>query len=282
VTDKDSNRLFSKVETPDKKSTDVALSLLKQVRTVHGDNGVYTQDRYFDNKRFFKFFHTNTLQFVTRAKDNRKLLAVDSSGKVIAEKRSILSLAKQCKTPCKLTLEYWENGQWKPGKKLRIGARRVFLPCINAVVTLVVVKGFGKIPMMLLTNIPIQLKHSYDLERIFRIYRARWQCEEWIRFVKTAYNLEGIRCLNWVPIKNVVAFVLFVNNMLTKRFGYGAQTRKTRAQLLKKGKPICFGKAKMTLYMLADGLREVLRSIAAFYKSLVNEIETDVQLELPL
>jgi hypothetical protein len=276
------NRLFSKVETPDKKSTDVALELLKQVRAVHGDNGVYTQDRYFDNKRFFSFFHTNHLQFVTRAKDNRKLLAVDSTGKIIPEKRSILDLAKNCKTSCKVTQEYWENGQWKPKKVLRIGSRRVFLPCINAVVTLVVVKGFGKIPMMLLTNIPIQLKNDYDLERIFRIYRARWQCEEWIRFVKTAYNLEDIRCLNWISIKNVVAFVLFVNNMLTKRFGYSAQTAKTREQLLILGKPIYPEKAKMTLYMLAEGFREVLRSIAAFYKSLVNEIESDIQLELPL
>ena len=276
------NRLFSKVETPDKKSTDVALSLLKQVRTVHGDNGVYTQDRYFDNKRFFKYFHTNTLQFVTRAKTNRKLLAVDRSGKVIAEKRPILSLAKQCKTPCMLTLEYWENGQWKPGKKLRIGARRVFLPCINAVVTLVVVKGFGKIPMMLLTNIPIQLKNDHDLERIFGIYRARWQCEEWIRFVKTAYNLEDIRCLNWTSIKNVVAFILFVNNMLTKRFGYGLQTAKSRARLLIQSKPIFFEKAKMTLYMLAEGIKEALRPVGVLYRSLVNEIESDIQMELPL
>jgi hypothetical protein len=276
------NRLFSNAATPDKKSTDIALDLLGEVCSVHGKNGVYTQDRYFDNKRFFTFFHTNTLQFVTRAKDNRKLLAVDSTGKVIPGKRSILSLSKHCKTSCNLTLEYWENGQWKPGKKLCMGARRVFLPCINAVVTLVVVKGFGKIPMMLLTNIPITLKNKCDLERIFRIYRARWQCEEWILFVKTAYNLADMRCLNWISIKNVVAFVLFVNNMLTKRFGYGLQTAKTRSQLPTKGKPIFWGKAKMTLYMLAEGIREALLPIGALYRSLVNEIETNIQMELPL
>jgi len=243
---------------------------------------VYTQDRYFDNKRFFTFFHTNSLQFVTRAKDNRKLLSINSSGKVLPEKLSILSLAKQCKTSSSLKLEYWENGQWKTKRKLRIGARRVFLPCINAVVTLVVVKGFGKIPMMLLTNIPIPLKNSYDLERIFRIYRARWQCEEWIRFVKTAYNLEDVRCLNWTSVKNVVAFILFVNNMLTKRFGYGLQTAKTRARLLTQSKPIFLEKAKMTLYMLAAGIKEVLCPIGALYRSLVNEIETDAQMELAL
>ena len=276
------NRLFSKVATPDKKSTDVALGLLRDVLTVHGDNGVYTQDRYFDNKRFFTFFHTNSLQFVTRAKDNRKLLAVDGSGKVIPEKRSIFSLAKHCKTSCRITLQYWENGQWKPKKTLCIGARRVFLPCINAPVTLVVVKGYGKIPMMLLTNIPIQLKNDHDLKRIFRIYRSRWQCEEWIRFVKTAYNLEDIRCLNWISIKNVAAFVLFVNNMLTKRFGYSAQTIKARAKLLIRGKPIYFEKAKMTLYMLMEGIKDALRSVAAHYKVLREEFNNDIQLEMPL
>jgi Lhr-like helicase len=150
------------------------------------------------------------------------------------------------------------------------------------VVTLVVVKGFGKIPMMLLTTIPIRLKNSYDLERIFRIYRARWQCEEWIRFVKTAYQLEDIRCLNWRSIKNVVAFILFVNSMLTKRFGYGLQTAKSRARLLTQSRPIYFAKAKMTLYMLAEGMKEALHPIGVLYRSLVNEIETDIQMELPL
>ena len=276
------NQLFSKAATPDKKSTDVALELLRDVLTVHGDNGVYKQDRYFDNKRFFNFFHSNSLQFVTRAKDNRKLLAMDGSGKVIPEKRSILSLAKHCKASCRVTLQYWENGQWKPKRTLRIGARRVFLPCINAPVTLVVVKGYGKLPMMLLTNIPLQLKNDHDLERIFRIYRSRWRCEEWIRFVKTAYNLEDIRCLNWISIKNVTAFVLFVNNMLTKRFGYSAQTIKTRAKLLIQGKPIYFEKAKMTLYILMEGIKEALRPVAAYYKAIREEFDNNIQLELPL
>ena len=276
------NRLFSKAATPDKKSTDVALEIVSDVLTAHGNKGVYTQDRYFDNKRFFSFFHTNSLQFVTRAKNNRKLLAVDSSGKVVPEKRSILSLAKHCKLSCRVNLQYWENGQWKQKRKLRIGARRVFLSCINATVTMVVVKGYGKIPMMLLTNIPIQLNNDHDLKRIFMIYRSRWQCEEWIRFVKTAYNLEDIRCLNWISIKNVVAFVLFVNNMLTKRLGYSAQTIKTRAKLLIRGKPIYFDKAKMTLYMLMEGIKEALRSVAAYYKIIRQEFDNNIQLELPL
>jgi len=276
------NRLFSKNATPDKKSTDIALELLDGVFTTHGKSGVYTQDRYFDNKRFFQFFHKNKLRFVTRAKDNRKLFAVDSTGKMIPEKRSILDLAKSCKTSLGLTVENWENGKWRQKKTVRVGARRVFLPCINAPVTLVVIKGFGKIPMMLLTNIEIQLKNEYDLKRIFKVYRSRWQCEEWIRFVKTSYNLEDIRCLNWTSIKNVVAFVLFVNNMLTKRFGYSVQTAITRARLLIHGKPICHGKAKMTFYMLANGIKEALRSVAAYYKSIREEFDSNIQMELPL
>lgn len=90
--------------------------------------------------------------------------------------------------------------------------------------------------MMLLTNIPIQLKNDQDLKRIFSIYRSRWQCEEWIRFVKKAYSLEDIRCLNWISIKNVIAFVLFVNNIITKRFGYSAQTHKDKSEINDTGK----------------------------------------------
>ena len=86
-----------------------------------------------------------------------------------------------------------------------MGSRKVFLPCINKIVSLLVIKGFGQIPMMLLTNIEINAKKQKELHRIFSIYRARWKCEEWIRYIKQEYNLEDIRCLNYKAIKNVVS-----------------------------------------------------------------------------
>ena len=46
---------------------------------------------------------------------------------------------------------------------------------------LVVVKGFGKVPMMLLTSCPVNLKSKECIWRIVEIYLTRWKCDESFR-----------------------------------------------------------------------------------------------------
>lgn len=167
------NKLFSKTATPDLKSTDVTLEILKDLQKKYGKKGVYTQDRYFDNKRFYQYYSSNGLLFVTRAKTNRKLQKVDNKGKIVSGKVPIQSLAKGCKTSHSFFVERWENGQWKKKKKVRIGSRKVFLPCLNQIVNMVIIKGFGKVPMMLMTNIDIKRKEFDNIMNIFDIYRTR-------------------------------------------------------------------------------------------------------------
>ncbi len=219
---------------------------------------------------------------MTRAKENRKLLKVNHHGKIEPGKVAITELAKNCKTPFSFDVQAWENGQWKKKKRVSIGARKVFLPCINQIVTLVVIKGFGKVPMMLITNIDIGTKNQYDLQRIFRIYRARWKCEEWIRYVKQAYNMEDVRCLNYTSIKNVLALVTFVTYFLCRRIGISPQLHEMRIHVLHAGKPIFFDKAKCTLYMISTGIKIILANITAGFKRLNHTMQSDLQLVLDL
>ena len=70
---------------------------------------------------------------------------------------------------------------------------------------LVVVKGFGKQPMMLLSSCPVNLKSKESLWRIVEIYLTRWKCDESFRYIKQCYNLEDIRVRSYTSIRNIVA-----------------------------------------------------------------------------
>ena len=163
-----------------------------------------------------------------------------------------------------------------------MGSRKVFLPCINKIVSLLVIKGFGQIPMMLLTNIEINAKKQKELHRIFSIYRARWKCEEWIRYIKQEYNLEDIRCLNYKAIKNVVSIVTFVTCFLSQRIGLSPQLKIMQLHVLKAGMPIFEMKAKLLLYMISDGVRSILKGISSGFKEMQKRVNCEVQLELGL
>jgi hypothetical protein len=65
---------------------------------------------------------------------------------------------------------------------------------------LVVVKGFGKKPMMLLTSCPVKIKLKENIWKIVEIYLTRWKCDESFRYIKQCYNLEDIRVRHYTSI----------------------------------------------------------------------------------
>ena len=105
-------------------------------------------------------------------------------------KRSALSLAKS--SPCrkKVKLNICREGEVPRTKDLYLGARKVKLPFRDTPLTLVVVKGYGKKPLMLLTNLE---EAREDPLSILEIYLTRWKCEESFRFLKQSYNLTGYK-----------------------------------------------------------------------------------------
>ena len=72
---------------------------------------------------------------------------------------------------------------------------------------MVVVKGFGQKPMMLLTTLAKTTARK-DLWQVVTAYITRWRVEETIRYIKQAYNLEDIRVLRYRHLKNMAAIVL--------------------------------------------------------------------------
>ena len=75
-----------------------------------------------------------------------------------------------------------ERGQEKV-YELRYGAEPIRLPGREEPLHLVVVAGFGKEPLLLLTNL-LGVRDSQSLWWIAQIYLTRWKIEETFRFVK--------------------------------------------------------------------------------------------------
>jgi len=92
---------------------------------------------------------------------------------------------------------------------LQFGARFVKLPGRSEPLTLVVVRGFGQEPMMLLTDLRVT-KSRKSLWRIIESYLTRWRIEETIRFMKQSYQVEDIRLLTYQRLQNMMAILTAV------------------------------------------------------------------------
>ncbi len=85
-------------------------------------------------------------------------------------------------------------------RRLDYGFRPVRLPEQPDVpLRLVVLRGLGEKPMMLLTNLSLR-KNRKVLWWVVSAYLNRWRIEEAIRFIKQSYDLEDIRVLETVRI----------------------------------------------------------------------------------
>lgn len=80
---------------------------------------------------------------------------------------------------------------------------------------LVVVYGFGKNPMLLLTNMEIQqIQQKKKLCIIVtKIYLMRWRIEEYFRFKNQHFNFEDLRVMSLNSIRNM-------NFLATLAIGY--------------------------------------------------------------
>ena len=94
--------------------------------------------------------------------------------------------------------------------------------------------------------------------------------------------LEDIRALNWTSIKNIGAGWKLAGTLSGRRLGYSPQLKASRIKLLRIGKPIFLEKAKMTLYMISESIKEAMKDVAAAFRELRNNMENNIQLELPL
>ena len=121
---------------------------------------------------------------------------------------------------------------------------------------MVVVKGFGNKPMMLLTTEEVENKRQ-RLWWFVEAYITRWKIEETIRFVKQSYQIEDIRVLTYGRLRNMMGLVLAASYFAAVYLGFRAKMEILVTHVLKASKRI-FGIPDFRYYAIADGIRELL------------------------
>ncbi len=112
-----------------------------------------------------------------------------------------------------------ESGGEKP-QTIQFGFRRVRFPGRKEQLSLVVVRGFGAQPLMLLTNLEVKPTRK-SLFFVVEAYIRRWQIEETIRFEKQTYGIEDIRLSPASAGQNMIALTLAVAYFVTMWLGEG-------------------------------------------------------------
>lgn len=177
------------------------LSLVARARKATGYQGVLIYDRGGDRREFLvPWTRDSSCSYIIRQRDDRNLLYRGSS-------RSGLSLAASCRTPYSTTVIKEKNGK-EQVFFIQFGFVPVRLPEYpNRALWLVVVKGFGRKPLLLLTTEPMR-RNRKVLWWIVEAYITRWRVEETIRFIKQSYDIEDIRVLTYDRLKNMAVLVL--------------------------------------------------------------------------
>jgi len=212
------------------------------------DRGVWVIDRGGDRGALYADLLDAGRSFVIRQKGDRHL---HWGFRTIETAR----LAADCPLSYATHIVREENGK-EVRRRLEYGFRPVRLPQRPDVpLSLVVVRGLGEQPMMLLTNLPMRRNRKL-LWWLVSAYLTRWRIEEAIRFIKQGYDLEDIRVLTYERLRNMVVLVNAVAFFTAVVLGTRIKLDILATHLVTAAKRL-FGIPNFRLYALADGIREV-------------------------
>lgn len=229
------------------------VQILKLIDTIFkhvGDRGIHAHDRGGDRGVIYEKYlgKEKPQRFVIRLKD-RDLVHR-------GRRRNCWDLAKVVPTPYETVLIVYEEGKERK-KTVQYNALPVKLPSYRHRLYLVVVKGFGMEPMMLLTSCLVEKHRKESVWRIVEYYLARWRCEESYRYIKQCYNLEDIRVRSYISIRNIVALVLAVSYFASVYLGQNIKLKMLVERIFLVSKRF-FGVPSFFNYAIADGIYNLL------------------------
>ena len=164
--------------------------------------------------------------------------------------------ARWCATDTERVVEVERDGR-RTRLVLRLGVMPVKLPeRLYTPLWLVVIRGFGAEPILLLTNVG-PAKDREHAAFVADVYLTRWKCEEAYRFVKQAYRLEDVRVRSYVALRNVYALVTAVLYFVSVVIGTKAKLNLIFKQVCEKAKRF-YEIATFYQYAVADGIHRLL------------------------
>ncbi|MCP5118479.1 MAG: hypothetical protein GY953_47310, partial [bacterium] len=168
-------------KAPDFRSENEEIKMaLSKVASACSGRGVWVVDRGGDRRELYAPLLAESQSFIIRNKGDRH---------VIAGRRTIetAALAAGCPMMYATHVVREEKGK-EVCRRLDYGFHPMRLPeHPDAPLWLVVVRGLGEHPMMLLTNLPMR-RNRKVLWWVVSAYLTRWRIEEAIRFIKQSYD----------------------------------------------------------------------------------------------
>jgi len=232
---------------------DEVLRLVERVRQSTSGRGIIVYDRGSDRRRLLvPWTQDDTCRYLVRQRGDRHLLYKRKA-------KSGLELASLCKTPYSAKIIKEKEGEEKT-YFIEFGFMPVRLPeCPKRPLWLVVVKGFGKTPLMILTTEPMR-RNRKVLWWAVEAYLTRWRVEDTIRFIKQSYDFEDIRVLTYNRLKNMATLVLAASYFAAVWLGTKTKLNILAMHAMNAAKRI-FGIPDFRYYALADGIRLIFKRI---------------------
>lgn len=226
------------------------LAGIDQIRQHTQGRGIWALDRGGDRKKLLEPLLNRGERFVIRSTGQRHV--IDRRNR----KRSVAELGAQCRLRHQAQIIKIEDGQEKK-YELRYGVEPIHLVGRQEALFLVVVAGFGREPMLLLTNVLKRAGGSQAPWWIVQIYLTRWKIEETFRFMKQSYNLEDIRVMKYQRLKNLVVLVTAAAFFAATFLGQKMKLRLLCRELLVISQRF-FGIPPFRFYALSDGIKRIL------------------------
>jgi hypothetical protein len=260
-------KIFSSAEEGFISMTYENLCCLESLSAHFEKSCVRTLDRGFDANDYYRYFLKNDEKFVIRTKKNRNVIYRNKT-------KNIMDVANLYKG------NYRMDFMDKHGKKIEckisyIPVKLCEFPDKNLV--LVVVYGFGKEPMLLLTNLELTEKKKLCMIAA-KVYLMRWRIEEYFKFKKQQFGLEDLRVMTLQSIRNLNLFA-------TLAAGYiaiiNAEKEDTIFMLeLKECSKRIYDIPKFIFYALGYAIERVLSMTRSGIKSFLVKKEQSQQLTL--
>jgi hypothetical protein len=237
-------------QAPDFESENTQLlGMIDRVAEATERRGVYVLDRGGDRMKLYQPMLARGLRFIIRLCGDRHLLVRGRCRRADDVARGV------CMRYAETVVRESAGGEKKV--HLEYGFRRVRLPGRPDVeLTLVVVKGFGQQPLLLLTNVAVKGTRR-SLWWIVRGYLTRWLVEETIRFIKQSYRLEDLRVLDYERLRNLAALVMAAAYFAAVWLGEALKLAVLASRVSRVAKRF-FGVPEFHYYALADGISVLL------------------------
>jgi hypothetical protein len=246
------------------------LTAISFVSKHTGGRGIWVIDRGGDRGRLYNRLLDDEKRFIIRLRGDRNLL--HRGREVLARE-----LASSCSLPCADRVVKEEKGREKT-YLIEYGFLKVRLPFRSEQLYMVVVKGFGQEPLMLLTNVPMRKRRSV-LWRAVEAYLTRWRVEETIRFIKQSYDLEDVRVMTYNRLRNMAVLVLAAAYFTAVNLGLRAKLTVLLGHALHAARRI-FGIPNFRYYALADGIKAILTRAGKGSKAIKQKPPPGAQLSL--